>query len=188
MAGLIGGNGIKRVVQCGHYVGFSSLMFGFLMRSMGQQCSVYSVDIDQSVTDYTNSWLDRAELTKYVKLAVNDSAAANNVSDAAAWLGGAPQMVLIDSSHQYAHTLRELDLWYDHLAPGGFLLMHDVSIFAQQYDADKAGGVMSAVNEWCQRRQIQPMLINRFAQDGIDANDLVYKDGCGMGIIQKSWS
>jgi len=185
MAGLIGGNGIRRVVQCGHYVGFSSLMLGFLMRSMAQERSVYSVDIDPAVTAYSSSWLVQAGLTAYVKLEVNDSADGTNAAAATEWLGGAPQLVLIDSSHQYAHTLRELDLWYDELTPGGLLLLHDVSIFAQQFDSTGAGGVLPAVREWCQRREVQPMLLNSFVQFGQDPNELVYKDGCGLGVIQK---
>ncbi len=187
LSGLIGGNGLSRIVQCGHYVGFSSLMLGFLLRGMGKKQSLFSIDNDQAVTKYTQSWMDRADLNSYVKLTVNDSANHDNVATAEEWLGGKPQIVFIDSSHQYGHTLRELDLWYDQLTPGGILLMHDVSIYAQRFDSTGAGGVLPAVNDWCEKRGVRPLLLNNFVDGtGIsDPNILTYKDGCGLGLIQK---
>lgn len=185
LAGLIGGNGISRIVQCGHYVGYSSLLIGFLLRGMEKDHSLFSVDIDPEITKYTNAWLERAGLTNTVKTLVMDSADEQAPVMAEEWLGGPPQLVFIDSSHQYEHTIRELDRWYDHIVPGGFLLMHDVSIFAQAFDSTGQGGVLKAVQQWCKDRGVQPMLLNSFANDQISPNDLPYRDGCGMGIIQK---
>lgn len=185
MSGIIGGNGISRIVQCGHYVGFSTLMFGFLMRSIGKQRSIFSIDYDADVTRYTSEWVNRSGLDQYVKLLTNDSADLSNVQKATDWLEGAPQIVLIDSSHQYSHTLRELDLWYEALAPGGMLLLHDVSIFAQKFDSTSQGGVLKAVEEWKERTGITPFLLNRFVDGSQSPDSLVYRDGCGMGIIQK---
>ncbi len=185
LEGLIGGNGITRVVQCGHYVGFSSLMLGFIMRSMGKKHSIFSIDLLQVVTDYTDGWLQKANLVEYVKLCVKDSSDSSNPAEAAKWLGGAPQVVFIDSSHQYAHTLKELHLWYDALAPGGFIVMHDVSIFAETFDPTKGGGVRTAVQEWSKERGVPLFLMNQFVDGSKNPNELIYKDGCGMGLIQK---
>lgn len=184
--GIIGGNGISRVVQCGHYVGFSTLMFGFLMRSIGKQRSVFSIDYDADVTKYTSDWVKRSGLDQYVQLLTNDSADPSNVLEANSWLAGAPQLVLIDSSHQFGHTLRELDLWYGALAPGGIIFLHDVSLFAQKYDATAEGGVLKAVEVWKEKTGITPFLLNRFVDGTQSPDELVYRDGCGMGIIQKT--
>jgi hypothetical protein len=57
-------------------------------------------------------------------------------------------LIILDSSHEYGATLRELDLWYGALAPGGLLVVHDVSRFAQSFDVTQSGGVRRAFDEW----------------------------------------
>ncbi len=186
LQGLIGGNGVSSMVQCGHYVGYSTLLLGFLFRRMGKRNALFSIDIDASVTDYTQGWIDRAELGDYVTLAVGSSSEPTMVHKAAAYCGTEPQLVFIDSSHQYEHTLAELDLWWPALRPGGILLMHDVSIFAQSFDATGQGGVLPAVRVWAERQNQTCVFLNSFVNEGDDPNRLTYKDGCGIGIVQKA--
>lgn len=134
LIGLITGSGIRRIVQCGHFIGYSSLMLGFNLRKMGKKNSLYSIDIDKKVTAYSQMWLNEAGLDDYVRLTVNDSAALSEPALAEAYLGGAPQLVFIDSSHQYEHTLDELNLWYPRVAIGGLIALHDTSVFAKTFD------------------------------------------------------
>lgn len=184
--GIVGGNGIGAVVQLGHYVGFSTLMLGFNLRRMGRQRALFSIDIDPTVTDYTQSWVDRAGLGEVVKLHVADSSDPVAATAAAEWLGRPPQIVFIDSSHQYRHTMKELDIWYDRLAPGGLLCLHDTSAFAQGFDPSGEGGVLRAAQEWGAGRNM--ILLNNFVgESGIPGgpNRLAYKDGCGFGLVQK---
>ncbi len=185
LSGIVGGNGIKRIVQCGHYVGFSTLLLGFLMRGMGFKHSIFSVDIDPHVTEYTQGWLERADLLEYVLLEVGDSADSQSAKNASEWLQGPPQCIFVDSSHQYAHTIKELDLWYEQLPVGGLILLHDVSTFAKQFDSTQSGGVPRAVLEWSRRTGVPALLINNSVDGTGDPNHLTYKDGCGMGIVQK---
>src|SRR5271154_3088669 len=56
LMGLITGNDICRIVQCGHFIGFSTLLLGFMMRRMRRKHSLFSIDIDTSVTEYTRRW------------------------------------------------------------------------------------------------------------------------------------
>lgn len=183
--GLISGNGLSRIVQCGHYVGYSTLLLSFLLRRMGVRNGLYSIDIDPEVTAYTKNWLRRAGLMPHTRLTIADSADPAQAVAAEAYLGGAPQLVFIDSSHQYAHTLRELDLWYDRLTRGGMIVLHDVSTYAASLDRSNDGGVQRAVNEWCARRGISALSLNGFV-DGGRAGDYPYLDGCGLSVIQKS--
>ena len=44
-----------------------------------------------------------------------------------------PQLILLDSSHQYEHTLRELDLWVPRMEPGSIMLLHDTSTYARTW-------------------------------------------------------
>ncbi|MEY2504751.1 MAG: hypothetical protein QOG27_1031, partial [Verrucomicrobiota bacterium] len=64
------------------------------------------------------------------------------------YLGGDPELIVLDSSHEYQATLDELDLWYPALAAGGLLILHDVSRFAVDFDVTKQGGVLRAFTEW----------------------------------------
>jgi hypothetical protein len=93
-------------------------------------------------------------------------------------------MVIIDSSHQYAHTLQELDLWYGALPLGGLIVMHDVSRYAQSFDSTAKGGVRKAILEWSEKRNVPALLLNSFVTDE-SPDSLVYRDGCGLALIQK---
>jgi hypothetical protein len=70
LIGLITGSGIHRIVQCGHYIGYSSLVLGFYLRKMGKKHSLYSIDIDEKVTSYSQKWIAEAGLDDYVKLTI----------------------------------------------------------------------------------------------------------------------
>ena len=92
--------------------------------------------------------------------------------------------MFIDSSHQYRHTKSELALWYSEVAPGGFLILHDVSRQAAEYDSTRAGGVYRAVDEWRARLSPNALWINDFVSSSY-RKKIVYLDGCGLGLIQK---
>lgn len=185
LQGLVMGSNIGRVVQLGHFVGYSTLLLGFMMRHMGRTKAVYSIDISQEASDYTSEWVSRADLEDYVRIHVSDSSAPGAAVGAIAYLGVQPDLVFIDSSHGYTHTLRELDLWFEQVRVGGLIVMHDTSVFAAQFDPDRAGGVPRALSEWVERRRVPSMLLNAGARPGIQGDALIYGDPCGLGIIQK---
>ena len=103
--GLVMGNGLSRIVQLGHFHGYSALLLGFMLRAMGSRPGLFSVDISPEATAFSQSWVDRAKLGEFVHLHVGDSADEATADAAASSLGGQPQLLLIDSSHQYEHTL-----------------------------------------------------------------------------------
>ncbi|MBK7403422.1 MAG: class I SAM-dependent methyltransferase [Phycisphaerales bacterium] len=180
---FIMGSGIRSIVQLGHYKGYSTLMIGFMLRRMGIEKGLVSIDLDPKITDYARGWVERAGLEPYVTLLVNDSAAPAMPAAAEAVLGRAPRCVIIDSSHQYAHTLRELDLWWGALAPGGMVFLHDCSEFARQWDTTGEGGVRRAIQEWLARH---PEASSMLLEGDPRADDsTAYADGCGLGILQK---
>ncbi len=182
---LLSGNDIRRVVQCGHFIGYSSLLMGFALRRMRAQHALFSIDINEDVTRFSQSWLERAGLTDQVHLELSDSAAPAMASKAEAYLGGKPQIVFIDSSHEYAHTLQELDLWYTALQPGGFIVLHDVSRLASDYNALGQGGVRAAAMEWTARNHAPCLLINSDSGNMHYGDRVTYMDACGLGLIQK---
>lgn len=183
--GLIGGSNIRRVVQLGHYIGFSSLLMGFQLRRMGPAHKLVSFDIDPKCTAYTRDWLERAQLSDRVKLVLMDSASEGAPAIAETYLDGAPELLFIDSSHQYAHTIAELDRWYERMAPGGVIVMHDTSEFAARFDSSGAGGVLKALRDWSARTGAPYFALNQSVTGAPGEPPPVYRDGCGLGIVQK---
>lgn len=184
LMGFIMGNNMSRIVQCGHFIGFSTLLIGFMARRMRHKNALFSIDIDPSVTEFSQHWINTAGLQDYVRLVVSDSARSSLVSEAINYLGGKPHLMFIDSSHECNHTLAELRLWVPHLQPGGFCLLHDVSIYASGFDSRGNGGVKEAFSIFAKEGELQGLMINEFCGDHHFNDRTVYKDACGLGIIQ----
>lgn len=187
VTGLIAGNGIHRVVQLGHYYGYSALLLGFALRATGVEGpAMVTVDLDRAASDFTRRWIRAAGLTETVSVLTGDSADPALPALARERLGGLPEIVLVDSSHAYEHTLRELDLWAPELSPNALLLLHDASVFAQEFDPTGAGGVRRAVDEWLAANPAwSGMTLNGAVAPGADGDALVYKDACGLAILQR---
>jgi predicted O-methyltransferase YrrM len=184
LQGFIGGNAISRIVQLGHYAGYSTLMIGMILRKIGKG-RLFSVDHSPKNCKYTEKWVKKAALDDYVVLNCNDSAATHLPYSAVEVLGGEPELLIIDSAHTYSQTIRELDLWMPALKKNGFVLLHDASEAAKTYDIEN-GGVAGALNHWCKRNGYQYFVFNGGdATPGSKHSDLVYRDGRGLGIIQK---
>jgi predicted O-methyltransferase YrrM len=187
LQGLIMGSNIRNVVQLGHYEGFSALLIGFMLKKMGYKNSFISIDIDEAVTAYTQKWVNQAQLQEYVKLIVSDSASPSMIGEATRHFNGAPKLLFIDSSHQYDHTLRELDLWYPNMEEYGIIALHDVSGFASRYDQQSKGGVNKALLDWSNNNGVRPFLLNGTipANFSKPAGSITYQDVNGLGLIQK---
>lgn len=187
ITGLVMGNGIRSILQLGHYAGFSTIVTGFLLRKMGGKRKIVSVDIDVEVTDYVQKWVDMAKLNEQVTLIKGSSTDIHVVNDVCSVLQGKPEVIVIDSSHQYKHTLKEISLWFEKLKDLGFLVLHDTSHFAQDWDkSNEGGGVLRALDEWKNKNpRVELININHRVTKETSANELVYQDGCGVGIIQK---
>jgi hypothetical protein len=162
LQGLIMGNGISRIVQLGHDLGYSTLLISMMLERMDNGGQLYSVDINQRATDFTQQWVDRS---------------------------GNASLVTLDSSHMYRHTLAELDLWYPALQDWGFIVLHDASTFAAAFDGRDEGGVKRAIEEWnvVADDRIFTITSNFGDQPPKPAagEELVYVDGCGLGLLQK---
>ena len=66
------------------------------------------------------------------------------------------------------------------------MLLHDASPFAAGFDPTGAGGVARALDEWLPAHpELQGMVLNAHATPGTDGDALVYKDACGLGILQR---
>jgi predicted O-methyltransferase YrrM len=183
--GLVTGNRINRIAQLGTCAGYSALLLGWMLRRMNAPRGLFSLDLDPAMCELSRRWIARADLDDFVNIAEGSSLDAASIKAARKYLGGNPEMIILDSSHEYRSTLAELDLWYAALAPGGLLVLHDVSQFAGGFDVTGEGGVRRAFAEW---RQIHPEVetfsLNNDSRS-MEAARPLYKDACGVGLIHK---
>jgi predicted O-methyltransferase YrrM len=188
LMGMIEGNGISNIVQLGHFEGFSTLLLGFMMRRMGFRKSIFSVDISPEFSRTCEYWVAEAGLSEYVSINVMSSDTPGLPAVARDYFKSDIACVFIDSSHQYQHTVNELNLWFPALKPFGLIFLHDCSTVASGFDVTRNGGVIRAVKEWSNRSDASHILLNEDVVGGdnpTQPHDLVYQDGCGLGIIQK---
>ena len=183
--GLVMGNRAARIVQLGTHAGYSALLIGFMLRRMNVQRGLFTLDIDREFCDVARGWIARAELLPFVEVAEGNSLDAASVKRAREYLGGAPELIILDSSHEYGATLQELDLWYAELASGGLLIVHDVSRFAQSFDVTQSGGVRKAFDEWRVANPTAETFLLNGEAGSMDLPRPFYKDACGVGLIHK---
>lgn len=181
--GFIMGSVIDRIVQLGHFAGYSTLLIGFMLRKMRKKRTFLTIDISSRCCDYTRKWVEIAKIDEYVSIELGDSADPNMIAKAEGLFQAPPKAIVLDSSHQYEHTMSELRLWYPALDNGGFMFLHDSGEYAKEFDSTKKGGVHVAVQEWLAQTR-EARAINIYPPAHTYANP-IYKDPCGLGIIQK---
>lgn len=186
LASFISANDVRRVVQLGSYAGYSALLLGWTLRRMGKKKALVAVDIDDMSLAFTRGWITRAGLDEQILVQRSDSSDPALGPLVSEYLGGAPQLVFIASSHQYAHTVRELDLWYGLPAPAGMIVMHDTSEHASAFDSTHQGGVRRALREWSARSSSGAASFSLANTPEILSKQReVYLDRCGIGWIVK---
>jgi len=183
LQGLVMGSGLHNLVEIGCYAGYSTLLFGFMFRRMGFKRAMYTIDVEPRHCDYTRSWVTRAGLEEYVHIECNDSSAAGLPAKVRDHFARDIDSVFIDSSHQYEHTCRELELWPPAVRVGGFVFLHDTSANAAGLDQTQKGGVHRAFAEWTAKTpNFTSININGAVPPGVR---WPYPDNCGLGICQR---
>ena len=180
---LINGNGISKIVQLGHYTGYSSLFIGAAMNRMNKG-HLFSVDIDPWATGLADNLLRKAGVSERVTHFVGDSASSESLRAAISKLQEI-DLIYIDSDHTYKHAKAELELWWPSIKPGGLLIMHDSSIFATSFGNVPDEGVKVAADEFFKRLDLNYLNLNSEVGATVDPDKLVYLDSCGILIVQK---
>jgi len=146
---------------------------------------LFTLEIRASLCEYAHGWLARADLLDFVWIEHRSSLGSKSPGLAMDYLGQAPELILIDSSHEYEATAQQLEAWYPVLAPGGFIALHDTSKFAASFDATHAGGVARALKEWRRKHPAVEAFSLNAEIDVMEPPPPVYQDACGVGLIQK---
>lgn len=183
--GIVMGSHVTRIAQLGTCAGYSALLLGWMLRRMDARRGLFSLDVDPAVSELARRWIARADLQDFVEIAEGNSLETGSVEAARKYLGGDPELIILDSSHEYRSTLAELALWYPALAPGGLLVLHDVSEFAAGFDVTAEGGVRRAFAEWRKAHpEVETFSLNSASRSMEEARPL-YKDACGLALIHK---
>jgi len=183
--GIVMGNRVTRIAQLGTCAGYSALLLGWMLQRMDARRGLFSLDFDPAMCELSRRWIARAELQEFVAITEGNSLEATSIEAARKYLGGDPELIILDSSHEYRSTVAELDLWYAAMAPGGLLVLHDVSEFAAGFDVTADGGVRRAFAEWREAHpETETFSLNSRSHSMEDERPL-YKDACGLGLIQK---
>lgn len=175
--GIVGGSEVTRVVQLGTYAGWSSLLMGWCLQRTGGK--LWTTDINECYANYADAWIREARLDNIVESAAINSQSPEAFEAARQWLGGPPQVVVIDSSHEYMQTRAEIIDWGIELEEGGLIILHDASDLAREYDTTGENGVKRAVEELRRDMRVECIILNT---EGLSN---VFKDPCGLAIIQK---
>jgi predicted O-methyltransferase YrrM len=183
--GLVMGNRIGRIAQLGTCAGYSALLLGWMLRRMNARHGLFALDLDPEMCQLSRRWINCAGLEDFVEIAEGSSLDAASIEATRKYLNGNPELVVLDSSHEYRSTLTELDLWYAALAPGGILLLHDVSEFAADFDVSHEGGVRRAFAEWRKTHPEAETLSLNSDSRSMEVARPLFKDACGVGLIHK---
>ncbi|HZE13618.1 MAG TPA: class I SAM-dependent methyltransferase [Chthoniobacterales bacterium] len=183
--GIVMGNRAARIAQLGTCAGYSALLLGWMLRRMDARRGLFSLDFDPAMCELARRWIARAELQDFVEIAEGNSLEPTSIEPARKYLGGDPELIILDSSHEYRSTSAELDLWYGALAPGGLLVLHDVSEFAAGFDVTSDGGVHRALSEWRKAHPEAETLSLNSTSRSMEESRPLYKDACGVGLIHK---
>jgi predicted O-methyltransferase YrrM len=186
LQGLVLGNRITRIVQLGTCSGYSALLLGFMLRRMNAPRGLFTLDINPELCALTIRWLDRAGLTNFVTVAEGNSLDPGSLAAARIFFPDEPEMILLDSSHEYLATVQEIELWYPALQAGGLFLLHDVSFFAAGFDLTQEGGVRRAFAEWRRKNPRAEAICLNGESRTMDLPRPLYKDACGLGLIHKA--
>ncbi|HEY8835443.1 MAG TPA: class I SAM-dependent methyltransferase [Chthoniobacterales bacterium] len=183
--GLVMGNRIARIAQLGTCAGYSALVLGWMLRRMNAPRGLFALDLDPAMCELSRRWIRRAGLEDFVEIAEGSSLDDRSIIAAREYFQSDPELVILDSSHECRSTFAELDLWYPALAPGGLLVLHDVSQFAADFDVTGEGGVRRAFSEWRESHpDVETFSLNSDSRS-MEGDRPLYKDACGVGLIHK---
>jgi len=130
------------ILELGTRKGNSTL--AFLAGSMGNGGHVWSVDINDILGD-PEGMFTWAKVPHWTFIHGDDMDPAVQ-----AQLPARVDILLIDTSHEYAHTLAELRTFMPRVVPGGVALMHDTKLLLNHSGLnDQVPPVRVALDDWC---------------------------------------
>ncbi len=103
------------ILETGRFHGGST----FLLACANHDVPITSIDIDPQDDDLLRSLLARHGVGANLELIVGDSQHVKNPQV------GELDLLFVDGDHSYEGCKADLDNWYEHVVPGGHMVLHD---------------------------------------------------------------
>lgn len=105
-------------------------------------CECYTYDISPEAVEWARLFVENIGYSHRWSGVVRDS-----VEAAGMWADGSVDLLMLDTSHQYEPTVRELEVWRPKISAGGWLWCHD-------YTGPDFAGVSQAIDEAVARGEL----------------------------------
>ena len=106
----------ERTVELGTYKGFTGALLSLVTSK-----KTISVDIENHGT------MEAKPYGHNLSYFQGDATSEDFVSMSMHWLGGPIDLLFIDDGHYYETICKEMELWRQHVRPGGWIVLHDVN-------------------------------------------------------------
>ena len=104
-------------------------------------------------------WYEGSELYEKVKNRFSDKPFVQIIKDYTTYLESFPNeyfdMIYVDADHSYEGCKRDLEIAYQKVKNGGYIMCHDYEINKDKCFEDRVFGVNQAVNEFCQEKGLE---------------------------------
>jgi predicted O-methyltransferase YrrM len=136
----------NRILEIGGHIGMATIVLarGCQLSDFGH---VVTIEPHDQYHPAMVGYIDAAGLGNFVTILKGFSYDAGIIARIRA--EGPYQLVYIDALHGYQAVMAELEFVSSVLSKNGFIVLHDTSVEATEYDPDKMGGVRRAVREFC---------------------------------------
>ena len=99
--------------------------------------------IDKDTCEWTQKHLESAALLRGVNFVIGDSARVGH-----SWIEPI-NLILIDGNHSYEGVKADLEAWLPHIAPGGYVFLHDYDAEGTEFAGqERYPGVEKAADEF----------------------------------------
>lgn len=170
----------QKILQLGTFIGFTSILFASILSTYTEEGKVYTVEINNECHKKARHYTEKAGLSQYINYVDGSSLDAQVVqllSDA-----GPYDFIYIDSSHEYASTLKELKTYVEgslFTTTRTLVAFHDAGLRMRGLDATKKGGVAQALLHWYKSFGIR----GKFQLFILEPP--FYPNPCGLALIRK---
>ena len=170
----------KKILQLGTYIGFSAIALGGLLSTSTKGGLIYTVEINKSKQIKARYYAKKAGLMDIIEFIDGSSTDPDIVELLAKY--GPFDLIFIDSSHAYQHTLDELRIYVEDgkfTSSSTLVALHDAGEAAKDFDPTHEGGVRRALEEWINLKN------NKRKYQLFIFEPPMYPNPCGLAIVRK---
>ena len=115
------------IIEIGSYKGRSTI---FLASDLPENRKVIAIDTHRGSDEHrkagpVNTLPDFRQTLKRFNIEDNVDVVVSDSIEAGSKYSGSAAMIFIDGSHRYEDVKRDTEVWKDHLADNGYILLHD---------------------------------------------------------------